>query len=381
MGSTKAGWDVAVIGLGAMGSAALCHLARRGCRVIGLERFEPGHERGSSHGDSRAIRLGYSEHPSYVPLVRSAFAGWRELERLTGETILTTTGILEAGKPGSPMVRGSRDACEMHGLDHEMLDAAEIMRRFPAFDLPADYSGVWQPEGGFLRADLANALHLRLAREAGATIRSRSRVTAIEPGANGVRVVLDGETIDAGSVVVACGPWIADLVPALRPHVTLTRQVLCWYEPQRPDLFGLGALPVFMIDGADDLVYGFPDFSGAGLKCGSHFGSGTLSHGDDARQDAGPVDEARTRQFLQRYLPAGAGVLKAMKTCLYTMTPDEDFVIDLLPGDRRVVIASPCSGHGFKFASVIGEVLADLATEGGTRHDISRFRFGRFPAP
>lgn len=352
-------YDVAVVGLGSMGSAALFHLARRGKRVIGIEQFTPGHDRGSSHGESRAIRLGYSEHPSYVPLVRSAFENWRELERLTGETVLTTTGILEAGAPGSRMLQGSLDACILHGLDYELLDAAEIMRRFPAFRMPAGHSAIWQPEGGFLKPELANALHLKLSREAGAEILAGSRVEAIEssPGA-AVGLVLPDRRIDAASVVVSAGAWITDLVPELKSQLFIKRQVLCWYEPKQPELFGLGKLPVFAIDDGEDIVYGFPDFAGTGFKCASHYGSGIIAHADAARQDAGPADEARTRTFLERYLPQAAGPLKNMKTC--------------------IVVASPCSGHGFKFASVVGEVLADLATGGTTSHDIGRFRIGRF---
>jgi sarcosine oxidase len=372
------GLDVAVIGLGAMGSAALFHLARRGKRVIGIEQFALGHDRGSSHGESRAIRLGYSEHPSYVPLVRRAFENWHELERLTGETILTTTGILEAGAPGSRMVQGSLDACNQHGLDYELLDAAEIMRRFPAFEMPPDHSAIWQPGGGFLRPELANALHLKLAQEAGAEILTESPVSGIEPLTNAIRLVLQGWTIEVGAVIVAAGAWIADLVPQLKPHLSITRQVLCWYQPKQPDLFSLGILPVFAIDDGDDIIYGFPDFAGTGFKCASHYSSGTLSHADAARQHAGPEDEARTRRFLECYLPQAAGGLKAMKTCIYTMTPDEDFVIDLLSSNPRIVVASPCSGHGYKFASVIGEVLSDLATQGKTKHDISRFHLKRF---
>ena len=371
-------YDVAVVGLGAMGSAALFHLARRGKRVIGVEQFTPGHDRGSSHGESRAIRLGYSEHPSYVPLVRSAFENWRELERLTGETVLTTTGILEAGAPGSRMVQGSLDACILHDLQYELLDAAEIMRRFPAFRMPADHSAIWQPEGGFLRPERANALHLKLARQAGAEILAGSRVVAIESSPGVVRLALSDRTIEAASVVVSAGAWITDLVPELKPLLFIKRQVLCWYEPKRPELFGLGKLPVFAIDDGEDIVYGFPDFAGTGFKCASHYGSGIIAHADAAQQDAGQADEARTRTFLERYLPQAAGQLKGMKTCMYTMTPDEDFVIDIAPADSRVVVASPCSGHGFKFASVIGEVLADLATDGTTPHDIGRFRIDRF---
>ncbi len=371
-------FDVAVIGLGAMGSAALYHLARRGKRVIGIEQFRPGHDKGSSHGESRAIRLGYFEHPSYVPLVRSAFENWRALERLTGETVLTTTGILEAGRPGSHLVAGSLEACVLHDLEHDVLDAAEIMRRFPAVQLPGDYSGLWQPQGGFLRPELANALHLAGAEAAGATALFDTRVTAIEATAEGVRVSFGEETILAGSVVVCAGAWMSDLAPELKPVLSIARLVLCWYRPKQPALFELGAMPVFAIESEDDIVYGFPDFTGGGFKCASHYHSGKLAHADQARQDAGPADEDRTRRFLDRFMPAAAGPLLGMKTCLYTMTPDEDFVIDLSPADPRIVLASPCSGHGFKFASVIGEILADLALERGTRHDISRFRIGRF---
>jgi sarcosine oxidase len=371
-------FDVAVIGLGAMGSAALFHLARRGVNAIGIEQFAPGHDRGSSHGESRAIRLGYFEHPSYVPLVKSAYENWREIERLSGETVLTTTGIVEAGRPGSRLVGGSLEACLLHGLDHELLSPAEVRRRFPAIELPDDYSAMFQPQGGFVRADLANALHLRLAKQAGATVLANTKVAAVESRGESVRIVTGDDVIDAGKVVVSAGPWVTELVPELTPYITLNRMVLTWYEPKRPELFELGRLPVFAIDGEDDLVYGFPDFASTGFKCASHYSSGRLASADAARQDAGPADEARTRRFLERYLPEGAGRLTAMKTCIYTITPDEDFIIDILPSDPCVVVASPCSGHGLKFASVIGEILADLSTAGETSHDISRFRVSRF---
>ena len=371
-------YEVAVIGLGAMGSAALFHLARQGLSVIGIERFEMGHDRGSSHGDSRAIRLGYSEHPSYVPLASSRFEVRHIQERLTSAGVLTTTGILEAGHPGSAMLAGSLAACREHDLEFELLDAAEIMRRFPVFDLPESFGGVWQPEGGYVRPDLANRLHVDLARGLKADVRFNTPVTAIETSSAGVRLIVGDDVIEAASVIVCTGAWMSDLIPALKSRLTVQRQALCWYEAKGPSLVAPGALPVFMIDGKDDLIYGFPDFSGAGMKCASHYASGLLAHADDARQDAGAVDELRTRRFLEQYMPMAAGPLKDMKTCLYTMTPDEDFVIDQLPSDPRIVVCSACSGHGFKFASVIGEVLADLATRGETRHDISRFAISRF---
>jgi sarcosine oxidase len=373
-------YDVAVIGLGAMGSAALFHLARRGVKAVGIEQFQPGHDRGSSHGESRAIRLGYFEHPSYVPLARAAYEGWADLERLTGETVLTKTGVLEAGKPGSVVVEGSLAASRLHGLEHELLDAAAVRRRFPQFTLSDDYSAVWQPDGGFVRPELGNALHLRLAAQAGAVALHELKVTAIEPSASSVRLEAGDRTFEAGSVVISAGAWIGDLVPELKPQLSLTRQVLCWFEPRRQQSVALGSLPVFVIDGEKDIAYGFPQVSESGFKCASHLDSGRWQHADAARQDAGPSDERRMRDFLEAYLPDAAGPLKAMKTCTYTRTPDEDFVIDLSPADRRIVVASPCSGHGYKFAGVIGEILADLATARATRHDISRFRIDRFAA-
>jgi sarcosine oxidase len=369
-------FEVAVIGLGAMGSAALCHLAKRGIRAIGIERFAPGHERGSSHGETRAIRLGYFEHPSYVPLARAAYENWEALERDTGQTVLTRTGVLEIGKPGSVIVAGSLAASREHGLEHELLDRAGIAQRFPQFALPDGYEAVWQPDGGFLRPELGNRLHIDWARKAGAAIVENCRVRAIEPAAETVRIVTDGGVVSAGSVIAAAGPWIGDLIPALKPKLTLTRQVACWFEPRRSESTRLGALPVFIIDGESDVAYGFPDI-GSGFKCASHHDSGVWGSADEAAQDAGPADERRMRDFLELYLPDAAGALSKMSTCIYTRTPDEDFVIDLLPEDNRIVVASPCSGHGYKFASVIGEVLADLATEGATRHDISRFGIGR----
>ncbi|MBO6716470.1 MAG: N-methyl-L-tryptophan oxidase [Rhizobiaceae bacterium] len=369
-------YDVAVIGLGAMGSAALFHLARRSVRAIGIEQFAIGHTRGSSHGETRAIRLGYFEHPSYVPLVRAAYEGWYELERLTGERVLTKTGVLEIGKPGSAIVAGSLSASREHGLEHELLDRAGIARRFPQFTLPDGYEAVWQPDGGFLRPELANMLHQEQARRAGAQIVENCRVRGIEPADGGIRIVTDSGTIHAGSVIVAAGAWMGELVPELKPKLTLARQVACWFEPRRAQSTELGALPVFIIDSEEDIAYGFPDI-GSGFKCASHHDSGIWDSADDARQDAGPADEKRMRDFLEAYLPDAAGSLKTMSTCIYTKTPDEDFVVDLHPSDSRIIVASPCSGHGFKFASVLGEVLADLAIEGATRRDISRFRIDR----
>jgi sarcosine oxidase len=370
--------DVVVVGLGAMGSAALYHLARRGTRALGLEQAQPGHEGGSSHGDSRAIRLAYFENPAYVPLVRRAYENWRELEARTGERVLTVTGVLEAGGPGSELLAGTLASCDAHQLPHERLSAAEVRARFPAFDLPPDWDGVFQPDGGFLRPEAAIRAHLTAAEAMGAAHRADTRVAAIEPTAAGVRLVLaDGERIEAGAAIVAAGPWMGELAPELAGRLTLTRQVLAWFEPRRPQLTAPGRFPVFVLETADDLIYGFPDFAGEGVKAASHRPGRLLGCAGDARQDATPEDARAVQAALERLIPAAAGPVRKLKTCIYTSTADGDFIICPHPQWPQIVLASPCSGHGFKFSSVIGEILADLAASGATPHDISRFALSR----
>jgi sarcosine oxidase len=366
-------YDVAVIGLGVMGASAACALARRGSKVLALDRWTPGHGRGSSHGESRAIRLSYFEHPSYVPLVREAYDGWLDLERRSGANLLTVTGILEAGRPGSAIVAGSLAASRQHAIPHEHITAREVNDRFPAFRLPDAWSAVWQPDGGFLLAEESVRAFCRLAREEGAELRTGVRVTRVEAPGDRVRLVTDAGVLEAGTAIVAAGPWIADLVGGLAPALTLTRQVLGWFAPREPALFTPETFPVFILDAPEDVVYGFPDFAGTGMKCASHHASGVLSHPDLRRADPGPADEARLRSVLDSYVPEASGALLRMQDCIYTRTPDEDFILGRHPEQPRLILASPCSGHGFKFAPVLGEILADLATGRPPRHDISRF--------
>jgi sarcosine oxidase len=380
IGNPMATFDVAVIGLGAMGSAALFNLARQGQRVIGIEQFEPGHDRGSSHGESRIIRLSYFEHPSYVPLVRRALEKWRELEGLCGQTILTVTGVLEAGFPGSTIVNGSLEASRLHDLDHEVLSAAEITRRFPGFKVPSAWTGLFQPEGGFLRPELAIRQFVEQARRHGAEVRTSERVIAVEPFGAGIRVRTATDVIEAGSVIVAAGAWIGDFAPDLKPHLNLTRQVLGWFSPREPALFTPERCPVFLLESEDDACYGFPDFAGTGVKAASHRKGASLSSAGEMTQDGGPADEAQIRRMLALAMPDANGPLQKMRACIYTRTPDEDFVVDRSPVDPRIILASPCSGHGFKFASVLGEVLADLAVGKTPANDISRFQIGRLTA-
>ena len=226
-------YDVVVCGLGVMGSAALYHLARRGRRVLGIDRFAPGHDRGSSHGETRIIRLAYFEHPSYVPLVRRAYELWRELEAEAARPLLHVTGIAEIGPPDGALVNGTLDAARLHDIPHELLAAPELTRRYPAFRLPPHFVGVVQPDGGFVEAETAVQSLLALARKHGAEICIGETIRAIEPANDTVRVVTDAATIDAGAAIVAAGPWTSSLLPGATLPLRVTRQVMGWFAPTK----------------------------------------------------------------------------------------------------------------------------------------------------
>jgi sarcosine oxidase len=371
-------YDVVVCGLGAMGSAALYALAQRGVRVLGIERYALGHDHGSSHGLTRLIRLGYFEHPSYVPLLRRAYALWRELEQCAGRPLLQVTGIAEIGLPQGTLVRGTLAASRLHGLAHEVLTAGEMMRRCPAFRLPPDFVAVVQPDGGYLDVEPALAAFVALAERAGADIRSGESVQAVVPRGDSIDVITDRGRIEAGAAVVTAGAWTGSLVPAIARALRVTREVMGWFAPVDETAFA--ACPVFILESRHGMHYGVPPRDGSGVKVAKHHHRDQTVDPDRYDRAVGPSDEALVRSAIAEHIPAANGALLSAKTCLYTVTPDHDFLIDRMPGSPQVVIASPCSGHGFKFAPVVGEILADLATAGATTHDISRFGLARFSA-
>jgi sarcosine oxidase len=373
-------FEVVICGLGAMGSAALEQLARRGRRVLGIERYAPGHDRGSSHGTTRIIRLGYFEHPSYVPLLRRAYGLWRELERASGAKLVHITGIMEIGSPEGALVRGTLASARHHQLRHEVLAASDLMRRFPQFELPADYVGVFQPDGGWLAVDSAFEAWISLATRAGAEMRSGDTVHAIEQCGGAVRIRADSGVVEADCAIVAAGAWTKKLIPELASRLRVTREVMGWFEPGRARST-LDSLPVFMLESRHGMHYGIPPPRGdvsAGIKVAKHHHRNQTVDPDDYDRAVSQEDVALIRAALAAHAPALNGRLLATKTCLYTLTPDGDFLIDRLAGSPQIIVASPCSGHGFKFAPLIGEILADLATLGETRHAIARFGLGRF---
>lgn len=369
-------FDVAVIGLGAMGSAAIAHLAARGAKVIGIDAYYPAHALSSSHGDSRLIRLGYFEDPSYVPLLQRAYANWRSLEARLREDILTITGVLQIGKPDSKIVSGTRKSCALHNLPLETLDPDAMRHRFPVFSLDADEIALLDPQGGYLRPEAAVMGHLKLAAADGAALHFGEKVTAIEPGESGVSIVSDTGRYTASKVIVATGSWIGELVPALRDHAVPIKQVVSWYQPTDGFVTMPQRMPVFIRDeGENGSFFGFPAIGTDGVKVGRH---AHFREPIDPNQPNPPVNDRDTDLldgFIRRRLPAAAGLRVRSTTCRYTMLPSEDFLLDLLPGDKRIVVASPCSGHGFKFTSVVGEILSDLALDGGTDLPIDAFSF------
>ena len=372
-------FDVVVCGLGVTGSAALYALARRGLRVLGIERFAPGHDRGSSHGETRVIRLGYFEHPSYVPLVRDAYARWREIEKAAAAPLLEATGTLEIGPPASTLVNGTLKSIREHDLPCELLAADELMRRFPAFRIPANYVGVLQPEGGYLRVEASVAALVELAQTHGAETRFGETIGKIALNAGGVLIATDRVPLEAGAAIVTAGAWVKTLLPQLPAPLRVTRQAMAWFEPLEPSLFSAGRLPVFLIESRHGIHYGFPPQAGA-IKVAKHHHADQNVDPETYDRTVNTEDEALIRAALAEHLPAANGRLIRAKTCLYTRTPDDDFIIDRLPEAPQIVVASPCSGHGFKFAPAIAEVLADLVTKGPTTHDISRFTLARFAA-
>ncbi len=374
-------YDVIVVGVGGMGSAAAYHLANRGKRVLGLERYDVPNDMGSSHGLTRIIRLAYYEDPSYVPLLRRSFELWRRLQQEAGEQLLHVVGSIDAGPPNSSVVEGSLRSCAEHDLRHEVLSSHELTRRYPGYRLPSETVAVFQPDGGFLLPERCIVDHVVLAQARGAEIHGREQVLNWEPRANGVRVRTDRDVYEADRLVVSAGSWAGSLLPSLAGMLVPERQVLAWLQPRRPELFAPNRFPVFNLVVDEGRYYGFPVFGIPGFKFGRYHHLDERVNPDTIDRHGHRVDEELLRAFAERYFPDGAGPTMTLKVCMFTNSPDEHFIIDIDPSYPQVVFAAGFSGHGFKFCSVVGEILADLAERGSTPHDVRLFRLDRFGSP
>ena len=408
-------FDVIVIGVGAMGSSACWHLGRRGARVLGLEQFDIPNSMGSSHGESRMIRLCYYEHPDYVPLLRRAYELWRELESRSGKSLLHLTGGLYMGPATSEFMTGTLRAAREHDLPHDMLDLDAIGARFPQFRLRRDDIGVFEPNAGVLLPEAVISAQAELALRSGAEIHARETVREWSADDRSVTVRTDRGHYAADRLVICGGAWSAGLINhggvlplderagteargvlplderagteargAAALPLTVTRQTLAWVWPPRPELFELGRLPVWAIGHGDGtLHYGFPMLKGGASRPGfkiAHHAHGPATDPDRIERETGPDDLAPIRQAIRDFVPDADGPLLSMRVCMYTSTPDGHFIIDCHPLHQRVSIACGFSGHGFKFASVVGEILADLAMHGRTSHPIGFLGLSRFGA-
>ena len=370
--------DIAVIGLGAMGSAALLALARRGIPTVGLEQFRPPHPLGSTHGRSRVIREAYYESPAYVPLVRRAAELWEALERDSGQSLLRRTGGLMLGPIGGPLVSGSHESARAHEVPFEVLEAAEIRSRFPVFLAPAGTIGILEQRAGFLDPEACIECALRLAVQAGAEVRLETPVTAWRRSRDGLVLTTPSGMVECGAAILAAGPWAASRLQGAGIPLAVERQVMFWFQPRRhPERFGPDQMPVFIWEWAPGrLFYGIPDH-GEGIKVAKHH-EGEAVTPEGVMRTVNEEEVAEIRAILRETMPDAEGALRDAVTCLYTNTPDQHFVLGFHPDEPRLIVASPCSGHGFKFASVIGEIVADLATVGTSRFDLAPFRPDRF---
>lgn len=371
-------WDVIVLGLGAMGSATALQLARRGCRVLGFDRFTPPHTHGSTHGESRIIREAYFENPAYVPLVQRAYELWNELEGESGARLFVPTGGLMIGPPDSEIVRGARHSAELHRLQHEILGGADVRRRFPALQPPDDWLAVWESRAGVLFPERCVEAQLRGATSRGADLHCNEPVERWERDGDGVRVWTARGEYSAGALVITAGAWLGQLVAGLRLPLRVERQVLFWFDAMlNPADFRPDRCPIHVWEYEPGKhFYGLPDV-GTGSKLAVHHEGPTVAP-DAVDRTLGEAETHKMQSLVRRHLPGLNPAVKSFAVCLYTDTPDQHFLIDRHPEHPQVWLGSPCSGHGFKFASAVGEVLADLALTGRSRMDLELFRLGRW---
>jgi sarcosine oxidase len=370
-------YDVIVAGLGGMGSATAYHLAGRGRRVLGLERFTPAHDKGSSHGQSRIIRQAYFEDPAYVPLLLRAYELWEQLERETGEDLMTLTGGLMIGPPESRPFMGSKATADEYGLPYEVFDATELKRRYPAFEPTQDTVALFEEKAGFVRPEAAVKAHLETAAAMGADLRFGEEILSWEPTDSGVLVETASGTYETEHLVVTAGAWAPKLLADLGLPLEVTRQILFWFDPVggvEPFLYD--RFPIFIWEPEDgNSFYSIPAHDGpdGGVKVAFFRADATPADPETIDREIHDHEVDFIRSYMAKYVPALDGELLYARTCMYTNTPDEHFVISTHPDHPQVSIAAGFSGHGFKFCGVVGEILADLVTEGEADHPIGLF--------
>ncbi|HEY9682212.1 MAG TPA: N-methyl-L-tryptophan oxidase [Drouetiella sp.] len=377
-------FETIVVGGGAAGCSAAYHLARDGCSVLLLEQFDLGHNRGSSHGESRIIRLSYA-NPGYIKLARAAFQHWSEIESDAEEKLVFMTGGLDLAGRDHKSLNNRIASLQKERIKHEVIDAGEIRLRYPQFRITNDTIGLVQADAGIVRADRAVQVMARLVRKHGGEVFDKTAVTSIDITDSGARVLTDNGQYSCSKLIIAAGSWTAPVLArlGLTLPLTVTHEQYAFFKPSRKEPFEIGSFPVFIHFNSDPPFevtcrYGFPIFGQDGVKVADEQTPGIATTTETRTFEIDETRIQRLSDYVQTALPEAHGEIMHATTCLYTRTPDEDFIIDKLPGYPHVVIASVCSGHGFKFASVAGRILADLSERGTTKHGIDQFAISRF---
>ena len=377
---TGSSFDAIVLGVGSMGSSTCAFLTRRGYRVLGLEQFDIPHELGSHTGQSRIIRMAYAEHPDYVPLLVRAYENWKALEEQSGSKVYYKTGLVYFGKPTDATMKGVHESANKYRIEVNTLSEDETARKYPQFRLPPGYERLEEPNAGFVTPERAILLFTDQALRHGATILTKTKVSEWKRDGGAITVRTSRGDFSCKKLIITAGAWAGKMIPGLASRLRVTRQVIAWMKPKEWDPFALGRFPCWVVD----QFYGFPilpvgTFGGpVGLKLARHF-PGAESDPDHLDRTPTPADERELIDALNTFIPDAYSATHVMKVCMYTNTPDENFILDYLPGfDKDVVVAAGFSGHGFKFSSVVGEIMADLAMNGGTSLPIGFLSARRF---
>jgi sarcosine oxidase len=359
-------YDCIVIGTGGVGSAVLHYLAKQGVRVLGLDQFPPGHDQGSSHGDTRIIRLVYFEHPDYVPLLHRAYDLWQQLSEQCDSQILQRCGILHVGPPDGEVISGLVKAAKAHELEISHLSQADLNSQFPGFRADEHLAAIHDPNGGILRVEDCILAQVSLACDAGAELQTNEPVLSWASVGNGVRVRTSSASFQCNKLIITPGPWAANLLPDLAGNFQILRKSLFWFDNESPDYLLANHCPVFLFERGEHTFYGFPQVDDKGVKLADHAGGHIYHSPEQVDRSIDTAELEAASLFLRQHLPGVGHQLNHHVTCMYTMSPDGHFVVGQYPGEDNVHFAAGLSGHGFKFATVLGEILSDLTLHGTT---------------
>jgi sarcosine oxidase len=374
-------YDAIVLGAGGVGSAALFHLARRGMKVLGIDRFDPPHDRGSTHGHTRVIRKAYFEHTDYVPLLVESYRLWRELEQLSGRELLREIGLIQIGPADGSVVRGVLHSADVHQLAVEKLTASAIQQRWPGLRVGDDQVGVFEPEAGYLLVEDCVEAHLQAARTAGAELLTNTEVKSWTASDRDVRVQTNRGEYAAERLVIAAGAWAGQMLADVDVNLIIRRKSLFWSRTDSEQYDVAADFPVFLFELPVGVFYGFPTLDPRGVKVAEHTGGRVVEDPLQVDRSVDLDEQQRIVDFLTTHLPGVSHDIAHHAVCLYTMSPDEHFIVDRHPRHTNVVFAAGLSGHGFKFVPVLGRVLAELALDGTTKLPIGFLALDRFSIP